>query len=105
MVRPAMLYGMEAVAATRGQEKKMEVAEMQMLRFALGKTRLDKIRNDTIRETIGVGELGKKMRESRLRWLGHVISRDEGYVGQRTCYSGREGALMLARPRPRNFHQ
>ncbi|XP_063589593.1 uncharacterized protein LOC134766589 [Penaeus indicus] len=36
MVRPAMLYGMEAVAVTRDQEKKMKVAEMKMLRFALG---------------------------------------------------------------------
>ena len=31
MVRPAMLYGMEAVAVTKAQEKKMEVAEMRML--------------------------------------------------------------------------
>ncbi|XP_047502966.1 uncharacterized protein LOC125048346 [Penaeus chinensis] len=73
MVRPAMLYGMEAVAVTKGQERKMEVAEMRMLRFSLGKTRLDRVRNSTIRETMGVGELEKKLRECRLRWLGHVV--------------------------------
>ncbi|XP_047477370.1 uncharacterized protein LOC125030994 [Penaeus chinensis] len=72
MVRPAMLYGMEAVAVTKGQERKMEVAEMRMLRFSLGKTRLDRVRNSTIRETMGVGALEKKLRECRLRWLGHV---------------------------------
>ena len=67
MVRPAMLYGMEALALTKGQEKKMEVAEMKMLRFALGKTRMDMIPNNTIRETIGVGDLQRKLREERLR--------------------------------------
>ena len=36
-VRPAMLYGMEVVSVTKKQENKMEVAEMKMLRFSLGK--------------------------------------------------------------------
>ncbi|XP_047492005.1 uncharacterized protein LOC125041211 [Penaeus chinensis] len=66
MVRPVMLYGMEAVAVTKGQERKMEVAEMRMLRFSLGKTRLDRVRNSTIREN-GVGELEKKLRECRYK--------------------------------------
>ena len=84
MVRPAMMYGMEAKAVTGGQERKMEVAEMKMLRFSLGKTRLDRVRNETVRETLKVGELGGKLREARLRWYGHVHRREEDYVGQRT---------------------
>ena len=67
MVRPAMLYGIEALAVTKRQESKMEVAEMKMLRFSLGKTRIDKIRNEDIRKTMGVDELGGKLRETRLR--------------------------------------
>ena len=39
MVRPAMLYGMEAVTVTKRQESKMEVAEMKMLLVSLEKTR------------------------------------------------------------------
>ena len=39
-VRPAMLYGLETVALTKRQE--MEVAELKMLRFSLGVTRMDK---------------------------------------------------------------
>ena len=34
MIRPAMLYCMETVAVTKGQERKMEVAEMKILRFS-----------------------------------------------------------------------
>ena len=41
MVRAAMLYGMEAVTVTKGQEEKMQVAEVKMLRWSLGLTRLE----------------------------------------------------------------
>ena len=79
-----MLYNMEAVAVTGGQERKMEAAEMKMLRFSLGKTRLDKVKNETVRKTLKVRELRGKLRETRLRWYGHVLRREEEYVGQRT---------------------
>ena len=83
MVRPAMLYGMEAVAVTKRQEKQMEVAEMRMLSFPMGLTRKDKVRNEVVRERMGVGELSGKLRETRMRWYGHVTRRDDEYVGKR----------------------
>ena len=53
MVRPAMVYGLETVAVIKKQvELEMEVAEMKMLRFAMGVTRKDKIRNEHIRSTV-----------------------------------------------------
>ena len=54
-VRPAMLYGLETVALTKRQEAEMEVAELKMLRFSLGVTRMDKNRNEYIRRTAQVG--------------------------------------------------
>ena len=63
--------------------KEMEVAEMKMLRFAMGVTRKDKIRNEHIRSSIKVERLGMKMREGRLRWYGHVLKRDQEYVGRK----------------------
>ena len=83
MVRPAMVYGLEIVAVTKKQVEEMEVAEMKMLRFAMGVTRKDKIRNEHIRSTIKVEQLGMKMREGRLRWYGHVMRRDQEYVGRK----------------------
>ena len=47
VVRPAMVYGREAVAVTKKQVEEMEVAEMKMLKFAMGVTRKDKIRTST----------------------------------------------------------
>ena len=49
VVRPAMVYGLETVAVTKKQVEEMEVAEMKMLKFAMGVTRKDKIRNEHIR--------------------------------------------------------
>uniref|UniRef100_A0A3B3HUE5 Uncharacterized protein n=1 Tax=Oryzias latipes TaxID=8090 RepID=A0A3B3HUE5_ORYLA len=54
VVRPALLYGLETVAVRQRQEAEMEVAEMKMLRFSLGVTRLDRIRNEYIRGTAHV---------------------------------------------------
>ncbi|KAK3523202.1 hypothetical protein QTP86_021761 [Hemibagrus guttatus] len=76
VVRPAMLYGLETVSLRKRQESELEVAQLKMLRFSLGVTRLDRIRNEYIRGTAHVGRLGDKVREARLRWFGHVQRRE-----------------------------
>ena len=60
VVRPVMVYGLETVAVTKKQIEGLEVAEMKMLRFAMGVTRKDKIRNEYIRGTVKVERLGMK---------------------------------------------
>ena len=82
VVRPEMVYGLETVAVTKKQVEEMEVAEMKMLRFAMGVTRKDKIRNEYIRDTIKVKRLEMKMKEGRLRWYENVM-RDQEYVGRK----------------------
>ncbi|KAK3538755.1 hypothetical protein QTP86_015646 [Hemibagrus guttatus] len=82
VVRPAMLYGLETVSMRKRQESELEVAELKMLRFSLGVTRLDRIRNEYIRGTAHVGRLGDKVREARLRWFGHVQRRDNTHTLQ-----------------------
>ncbi|KAK3521037.1 hypothetical protein QTP86_003681 [Hemibagrus guttatus] len=66
----------ETVSLRKRQESELEVAELKMLRFSLGVTRLDRIRNESIRGTAHVGRLGDKVRETRLRWFGHVQRRE-----------------------------
>ena len=77
-----MVYGLEMVAVTKKQVEEMEVAQMKMLRFAMRVTRKDKIRNEYIRDTIKVEQLGIKMRDGTLRWYGHVMRRDQEYIGR-----------------------
>ena len=66
-----MLYGMETVAVTERQVGKMDVAELKMVRWALGVTK-GKIRNEYVRGTAKIAKLGDKLRNARLRWYGHV---------------------------------
>ncbi|PHU18190.1 Peroxisomal nicotinamide adenine dinucleotide carrier [Capsicum chinense] len=75
VVRPALLYGAECWPVKNSHIQKMKVAEMRMLRWMCGLTRGDRVRNETIREKVGVTSVECKMREARLRWFGHVKRR------------------------------
>ena len=48
------------------------VAEIRMIRWICGYMRMDRIRNGVIRDTFKVAPIKDKMRETRLRWFGHV---------------------------------
>ncbi|KAK3512760.1 hypothetical protein QTP70_025119 [Hemibagrus guttatus] len=89
VVRPAMLYGLETVSLRKRQESELEVAELKMLRFSLGVTRLDRIRNEYIRGTAHVECLGDKVREARLRWFGHVQRRESAMCHSNIHMDGR----------------
>ncbi|KAL3533386.1 hypothetical protein ACH5RR_006907 [Cinchona calisaya] len=75
VIRPAILYESECWVVNHTHKQKMRVAEMQMLRWMCGYTKMDKIRNEHICEKIGVASIDEKMRETRLRCLGHVLRR------------------------------
>ena len=78
-----MVYGLEKVTVTKKQVEEMEVANMKMMRFAIGVTKRDKIKNEYIRDTVKMERLRMKMREGRLRWYGYVMRREQEYVGRR----------------------
>ncbi|XP_059049461.1 uncharacterized protein LOC131844564 [Achroia grisella] len=51
-----------------------------MLKWSGGVTRLDKVRNEYIRGSFRVAPIVEKVRESRLRWYGHIQRRENNYV-------------------------
>ncbi|KAM1011700.1 hypothetical protein ACFX2C_047009 [Malus domestica] len=96
-ISPAMLYSIECWAV---KNQHIGVVEMRMLRWMCGHTRKDKIRNEDIRDKVGVAEIEGKKRENRLRWFGHVQRRPTDApvrrCDHRTEVQGRRG-----RRRPR----
>ena len=100
-VRPALLFGLETVTLTKRQEAEMEVAELKMLRFSLGVTIMDKIRNEYIRGTAQVERFGEKTREARLGWYGHVRGKDDGYIGRWMPRMELPGTRKRGRPKRR----
>ena len=101
VVRPAMLFGLETVSLRKRQETELEVAEMKMLRFSLGVTRKDRIRNEYIRGTVHVRGFGDKVREARKRWFGHVQRSDSEYIGRRMLSFELPGRRPRGRPKRR----
>ncbi|KAI5728881.1 hypothetical protein M8J77_001642 [Diaphorina citri] len=101
VVRPAMLYGAETWPIKKRQEDRMNVAEMRMLRWMCGVTRMDRIRNTRIRGSVKVTEISKKVQERRLQWFGHVERREEAYVGKRVRRMEVSGKRNRGRPKMR----
>ena len=99
VVRPVMVYELETVAITKKQVEEMEVAEMKMLRFAMGVMRKDEIRNEHIGSTVKVERLGMKMREGRLRWYGYVMRREQEYVEKNMMEMELPGKRRRGRPK------
>ena len=82
-VRLAMTCSLETVALNRRHVNELELAELKMMRWALGVTILDRRRSDFIKGTGRITKFGKKVRSARLRWFGQVKRLEEGCFGKR----------------------
>ena len=99
VVRLGIMYGAQTWAMKKAQEKKLDVAEMRMLRWMSGVTKLDRIRNERIRGTTKVGEISKKVQESRLKWYGHVLRRENECVDKRVMEMEVPGKRRRGKPK------
>ena len=94
VVRPPMVYGLETVAVTKKQVEEMEVAEMKMLRFTMGVA-------VTKKQVERDGSCGDENAEVYygLRWYGHVMRRDQEYVGRNMMEMELPGKRKRGRPK------
>ncbi|XBI43936.1 hypothetical protein VPH35_108649 [Triticum aestivum] len=51
------------------------VPEMCILRWMCGHMRKDRVRNDDIRDRVGISPIEEKLVQHRLRWFGHTQRR------------------------------
>ncbi|XP_070015931.1 uncharacterized protein [Nicotiana sylvestris] len=102
VVRSAMLYRAECRPVKKSHVQKMSVAEMRMLRWMCEHTRKDKIRNEVIRDKMEVASMEAKLRESRLRWFGHVRRRNID-ASVRSCERLTIAGLRKGRGRPKKY--
>ncbi|VDP02630.1 unnamed protein product [Heligmosomoides polygyrus] len=54
--------------------------ETKVPRWKAGVTRLDRVRNDAIRQRFGVAPIAEKLREARLGWYGHALRANDDTV-------------------------
>ena len=76
----AMTYGSECWAVKKKDESKLNSAEMRMLRWAKGKTRLDHIRNEDIRNEVHVKPVETFLENKILKWFGHCLRREPNHI-------------------------
>ncbi|EYC36881.1 hypothetical protein Y032_0847g2669 [Ancylostoma ceylanicum] len=62
-----------------------------------GVTRADRIRNEKIRERFGIAPIADKLRETRLRWYGHVLRANKDTI----CKVGLDLEVPGKRPKGR----
>lgn len=61
-------------------EKKLEVDNMRMFRWTMGKFGSVRLLNDTIRQISGVMDVLTKAQYRRFPWFGHIIRREDDDV-------------------------
>ncbi|KAG2583664.1 hypothetical protein PVAP13_6KG230012 [Panicum virgatum] len=74
-IRPVMLYGAECWPTKKRHVQQLSVVGMRMLRWFCGHTSWDRVRNEVIRDRVGVAPIEEKLTQHRLRWFGHVQRR------------------------------
>jgi hypothetical protein len=79
LIMPILLYGLETVALTVGNLRKLEAFENFRLRTILRIDWRDNITNRRVYQMAGkTGSLRETIRLRRLKWLGHISRRGEG---------------------------
>ncbi|XP_070005519.1 uncharacterized protein [Nicotiana sylvestris] len=100
VVKPTMLIRAECWPVKIAYVYKMKVAEMKMLRWMCRHIRLDRIRNEVIRDKVGVAPIEDEMREVQLRWFGRVRRRSTD-VPMMSCERLTFEGLHRGRGRPK----
>lgn len=80
VVRPAMLYHSELWAPKAADLQSLQAAEMRMLRWTLGKTRKDHIKNEDVRRRLMVEPIGLVIETNRRKWFGHILRRPNNNI-------------------------
>ena len=101
VVHPAMVYGSECWALRKQEEQRLHTTEMKMLRWSQGKTRKERIKNETIRGNAKVTPINSVLTQKRLSWYGHVMRRDETHITKSTIRTTVTGTRPRGRPNMR----
>ena len=99
VVVPTVMYGSESWGLKVEEREKLDVAEMKCLRSMCGVTRMDRVRNEVVRERVGVSEkLSKRVDRKVLKWFGHVERMGNERMTKRVYVSEVEGNRGRGRP-------
>jgi len=78
--KAALKFGSEAWVMKKREEQGLEAAQMKFLRHLLGITKLDKEKNQCIREKTGAQNIIEEIKRYQKKWLQHVQTMDTNRI-------------------------
>ena len=98
MIQPILLYGSECWTMRKQDEKRILTAEMSWLRKIAGVSRLQRIRNDEIRQALGIQTT---LLDKVIQRFGHVERMPFDRIPHNALHARFEGKRNKGRPRLR----
>ena len=99
IVVPTVMYGSETWGMNVVERNKLDVAEMKCMRSMCGVTRWDRLRNETVRERVGVSEpMSERVDRKILKWFGHVERMGNERLTKKVYISEVSGVRRIGRP-------
>jgi len=99
--KAALIFGSEAWVLKKREEQRLEAAQMKFLRHLLGITKLDKEKNQCIREKTGAQNIVKEIKEYQKKWLQHLQRMDANRIPKQALRYRRKERRNIGRSKKR----
>ena len=99
LVLPACLYGLENWTLTASQRRRIEAAEMKLLRLLAGYTIYDHKTNDYTRRELQITGTLDKIDEYRRNWFQHLQRMPQNRIPLKSDYYRPQGRRTIGRPK------
>ncbi|XP_076069233.1 uncharacterized protein LOC143041291 [Oratosquilla oratoria] len=83
ILRPILTYGTETCTLTSNTKSKVQAAEMKALRLIKDVTRLDRLRNITIQNSLKIESILTNFEKAQLQWHNHIKRVDQERYSRR----------------------
>jgi len=101
IILPTFLYGSENWTLTALQRRRIEAAEMKLLRPLTGNNLYDHKTNDYIRRELRITDILDKTDEYRRNWLSHLQRIPQNWIPLKSYHYRTQGRRTIGRPKKR----
>jgi len=101
LILPTFLYGSENWTLTASQRRRIEAAEMRLLRPLAGYTLYDHKTNNAIRKELRITNILDKIDEYRKKWLLHIHRMPQNRIPLKSYNYRPQGRRSIGRPKKR----
>jgi len=99
--KATLKFGSEAWVLKKREEQRLEAAQMKFLRYLFGITKLDKEKNQCIRQKTGAQNMVKEIKQYQKKWLQHVHRMGTKRLPKQALQYKTKGRRNIGRPRKR----